>query len=101
MEHNQPEEELCVGPIKQLWKEKEGVLEEFIDMRIRVVLATVQNALVGYRSDSDPETELLQRVLPPENPQHCNWFGFTTKNPSFNITSFAPIKYVSSDRIMI
>jgi hypothetical protein len=32
-----------------------------------------------------PGTEPLQRVLPHENPDHCHWAGFTTKNPALQV----------------
>jgi hypothetical protein len=32
--------------------------------------------------------ELLQRFLPHENPDSCNWAGFTTKNPAFEPLNF-------------
>jgi len=32
--------------------------------------------------------ELLQRALPHENPDLCNWAGFTTKNPAFQHHNF-------------
>jgi len=33
-------------------------------------------------------TELLQRVLPHDNPHRCNWAGFTTNNPVFQHHNF-------------
>jgi len=35
-----------------------------------------------------------------KNPDHWNWAGFTSKTRHFNLTIWAPIMYLSSDRIM-
>ena len=53
-----------------------------------------------FRVRFRPRTELLQWVPPHENPDHCQWAGFTSKTRHFNTTSLAPINYLSSDRIM-
>ena len=41
-----------------------------------------------FRVRFRPGTELLQRVLPHENPDRCNWASFTTKNPAFQHHKF-------------
>jgi len=60
-----------------------------------LVLATGPNSQFGSRSGSNPEQD------------RCNGFyhtktrtGITTKTHYFTLTTFAPIKYLSSDRIM-
>jgi len=41
------------------------------------------NQLERFWVVNGTETEPLQRALPHENPDHCNWAGFTTWNPAF------------------
>jgi hypothetical protein len=57
-----------------------------IPERLRVVLATGPNSRFGSGSGSNPE------------PDRCN--GFSPKTRHFKSTIFAPIKYLSSDRIV-
>jgi hypothetical protein len=46
------------------------------------------NALERFRVRVGTGIELLQRFLPYENPDSCNWAGFTTKNPTFQPRNF-------------
>jgi len=41
------------------------------------------NPLERFRVRVGTGPELLQWVLPHENPDRCNWAGFTSKNPEF------------------
>jgi len=46
------------------------------------------NLLVQFRVRVGTGTEPLQRVLPHEIPDRCNWAGFTTKNRAFQTHNF-------------
>ena len=46
------------------------------------------NPLERFRVRVGTGTEPLQRFLPQENPDRCNWAGFTTKNPAFQPHNF-------------
>jgi len=46
------------------------------------------NPLERFRVRVGTGTEPLRRFLPHENPDHCNWAGFTTKNPAFQPHDF-------------
>jgi hypothetical protein len=46
------------------------------------------NVLERFRVTVGTGTELLQRVLPHENPDRCNWAGFTAKHPALQPYNF-------------
>jgi len=46
------------------------------------------NPLERFRVRVGTVTKLLQWVLPHENPDRCNWAGFTSKNPGFKPYKF-------------
>jgi len=46
------------------------------------------NPLERFRVNIGTGMEPLQRILPHENPDHCNWAGFTTNNPAFQPHNF-------------
>ena len=46
------------------------------------------NPLVWFRVRVGTGTKPLQRFLPQENPDRCNWASFTTKNPAFQPHNF-------------
>jgi len=58
------------------------------------------NQLQQFRVRVGTGTRQLQRILLYENPDHCNWAGFSTKARHFNLTPFALMKCLSSDRIV-
>ena len=41
-----------------------------------------------FRIQFRPGTEPLQRILPHQNPDHCNWAGFATTNPVYQHHKF-------------
>jgi len=46
------------------------------------------NPLVQFQVRVGTWTEPLQRFLPHENPDSCNWVSFTTNNPAFQHYNF-------------
>jgi len=75
----------------------------FATQCVRCLVVSVSNGsnpLERFRVRVGTGTEPWQRFLPHENPDRCHWASFTTKTRHFNLTTLAPIKYLSCDRIM-
>jgi hypothetical protein len=72
---------LCTAQVRQI-----------IALNICIILiisvSNGSNPLERFRVRVGTGTEPLQRFLPHENPDHCNWAGFTTKNPAFQPHNF-------------
>jgi len=54
----------------------------------RIARVSSGSKFPGRSGTVPPESEPWQRSYHNQNPDHCHWAGFTTKNPEFHVHNF-------------